>query len=202
MIGKLKGAVDSIGEEFLILDVGGVGYQVFASQKALRLLPKAGEACELLIETHVREDLIRLYGFLSEDERDLFNLLLEVQGVGARLALAILSILSPVELVSALAAGDAPTLAEAHGVGPKLASRIVNELKSKVTGLKSAVTPFHKGAKAAKEEQAFRDALAVLVKLGYKPTQAHLALLSALRKAGEGAGVEALVKVGLKELAS
>jgi holliday junction DNA helicase RuvA len=201
MIGKLKGVVDSIGEASLILDVGGVGYQVFASGSALSLMPKPGEAAELWIETHVREDQIRLYGFLSEDERDVFNLLLQVQGVGARIALAILSVLSPFELVSALAAGDSAALAEAQGVGPKLASRIANELKSKVAGLKGGVTPFRKGAKASKEEQAFRDALSALVNLGYKPTQAHLALLSALRKAGADADVEALVKAGLKELA-
>jgi len=202
MIAKLKGLVDAVGAEFLILDVGGVGYQVFASAKTLRLLPKAGEGCELLIETHVRADQIRLYGFLSEEERDLFNLLLDVQGVGARLALALLSVLPPFELVSALAAGDTAALAEAQGVGPKLASRIVNELKSKVAGLKGAVTPFRRGAKPGPDEQAFRDALSALVNLGYKPTQAHLALLSALRRTGEGAGVEALVKAGLKELAS
>ena len=202
MIGKLKGVVDSIGETSFILDVGGVGYQVFASATALRRLPKPGAPAELLIETHVREDQIRLYGFLAEDERDLFNLLLGVPGVGARLVLAILSVLPPFELLSALAAGDTAALVEAQGVGPKLASRIVNELKSKVAGLKGAVTPFRKGAKGAKEEQAFRDALSALVNLGYKPTQAHLALLAASRRAGEGAGVAALVKAGLKELAS
>lgn len=202
MIGKLKGVVDTVGDDFMILDVGGVGYKIFTSKKALQDIPTTGEACELLIETHMREDQIRLYGFLAENEREIFNLLLNVQGVGTRLALAILSTFSSRDVVSLLSAGDTTALAKAQGVGSKLASRIVNELKTKIVGLKQVKSSLQPGVKDEKEEQAFRDALSALINLGYKPTQAHLALLSALRKSDSAIDVESLVRAGLRELAT
>lgn len=198
MIGKLKGVVDAIGPEWMIVDVAGVGYKVFASAKTLRTMPAEGETVELMIETHVREDHIHLYGFLSADEQDMFNLLLEVQGVGTRVALAILTVLAPFELQAALASGDTGAISQAQGVGPKLAARIINELKSRL-GEPLAAAPGKKGEPTPRDA-TFRDALSALVHLGYKPSQAHMALLAAARKAGEGANVEALVKAGLKEL--
>lgn len=202
MIGKLKGVVDATNDDFMILDVGGVGYKVFTSKKTLQNIPAPGETCELLIETHMREDQIRLYGFLMEDEQEIFNLLLNVQGVGARLALAVLSAFTSRDVVSMLSAEDTVALARAQGVGPKLASRIINELKTKIAGLKQTKPSVRLGVKNGKEEQAFRDALSALVNLGYKPTQAHLALLNALRKSDHAVDVETLVRAGLRELAT
>ena len=135
MIAKLAGIVDQVGEDGAVIDVGGVGYLAFCSTRTLGQLPPAGEPVRLLIETHVREDHIHLYGFVDAAERDWFRLLTTVQGVGARLALAILSALTPEELGLAIVAQDNAVLARAEGVGPKLAARIVNELKDKVGGL-------------------------------------------------------------------
>ena len=197
MIAKLKGIVDTIGPEWAIVDVGGVGYLVQASGRTLRHMPAEGEPVEVLIETHVREDHIQLYGFLAQAEIDMFRLLLSVQGVGTRVALAILSVLEPAALESALAAGDKAAVSEAQGVGPKLAGRIVNELKDKVAGV-AAEMP----ARLVKTGEAdhFQDAVSALVQLGYKPAQAHTALLAASRKINGGGDVSALVKEGLKEL--
>src|SRR5215204_3627994 len=134
MIGKLKGTVDSYGEDFVILDVHGVGYVVHCSSRTLQNLPSAGEAAQLSIETHVREDMIRLYGFGSEAEREWFRRLQTVQGVGARVALGILSVLDPAALATAIATGDKGAISRGPGVGPKLAARIVTELKDKAPG--------------------------------------------------------------------
>ena len=128
MIGKLKGVIDSYGEDFIILDVNGVGYVVQCSVRTLQNLPRAGEAASLSIETQVREDAIRLFGFVSDSERDWFRLLQSVQGVGAKVALAILGVLSPSELATALGTQDKAMVGRAPGVGPKLAARIVSEL--------------------------------------------------------------------------
>ncbi len=140
MIGKLKGVVDSLHEDHVILDVHGVGYVVACSTRTLQKLPRAGEAAVLAIETQVREDAIRLFGFLSDSERDWFRLLQNVQGVGSKVALAILSILPPAELSAAIALQDKVAVSRAPGVGPKLAARIVAELKDKA-GAFSTVDP-------------------------------------------------------------
>ena len=135
MIGKLKGVVDEVGEEELILDVGGVGYLVAASARTLRALPAVGQAAALFIETHVREDAIRLYGFLTASERDWFRLLQSVQGVGAKVALGVLGTLTGDAISAAIAHQDKAAMALAPGVGPKLAARIVHELKDKAPAL-------------------------------------------------------------------
>src|SRR6516165_583411 len=169
MIGKLKGVVDSVDEEALILDVNGVGYLVSASARTLRALPAAGEAAELMIETHVREDAIRLYGFLTAAERDWFRLLQSVQGVGAKVALGILGALSADALSTAIARQDKAMMARAPGVGPKLAARLVLELKDKAPQL--GTVDF--GAASAKIEgvaglpKTAEDAILALVGLGY-----------------------------------
>ena len=199
MIAKLKGILDTVAADWLIVDVGGVGYQVQASGKTLSSLPAEGEAIELLIETHVREDHIHLYGFLSQGEIDMFRLLLSVQGVGTRVALAIMSVMDPGALQVALASADKAAVSEAQGVGPKLAARIVNELKDKVGHLAGEIPArLVKGGEAGADD--FQDAVSALVQLGYKPSQAHTALLAASRKMNGGGDVSALVKQGLREL--
>jgi Holliday junction DNA helicase RuvA len=203
MIGKLKGAVDSMEEESLILDVNGVGYLVSASARTLRALPAAGEPAELLIETHVREDAIRLYGFLTAAERDWFRLLQSVQGVGAKVALGILGALSAEALSAAIARQDKAMMARAPGVGPKLAARLVLELKDKAPSL--AVAAFaHPEAtfeRAPKLAKAAEDAILALVGLGYAQPQAAAAMARISAQLGPEAETAALVRAGLKELA-
>lgn len=205
MIGKLKGLIDSYGEDFVILDVNGVGYVVQCSSRTLQKLPQAGEAASLAIETQVREDAIRLFGFTSDAERDWFRLLQSVQGVGAKVALAILGILSPAELVTAVGTQDKAAVSRAPGVGPKLAARIVAEMKDKVPVL-SAVDPVV--AKLAGEDEAkgapkpVQDAISALVNLGYGRPQAAAAVAASVKALGESADTSALIRRGLKELAS
>ena len=203
MIGKLKGAVDSVEEESLILDVNGVGYLVSASARTLRALPVAGEPTELLIETHVREDAIRLYGFLTAAERDWFRLLQSVQGVGAKVALGILGALSAEALSAAIARQDKAMMARAPGVGPKLAARLVLELKDKAPAL--AVADFaHMESgleRAPRLAKAAEDAVLALVGLGYAQTQAAAAVARISAKLGPQAETAALIRAGLKELA-
>ena len=203
MIGKLKGAVDSVDEEALILDVNGVGYLVSASARTLRALPAAGEPAELLIETHVREDAIRLYGFLTAAERDWFRLLQSVQGVGAKVALGILGALSAEALGAAIARQDKAMMARAPGVGPKLAARLVLELKDKVPAL--AVADFaHMESgleRAPRLAKAAEDAVLALVGLGYGQPQAAAAVARISAKLGPQAETAALIRAGLKELA-
>jgi len=198
MIAKLKGLVDTIMDGAMIIDVGGVGYLVFASGHTLRHVPGEGEAVEVLIETHVREDHIHLFGFLTSDELEMFRLLTSVQGVGAKVALAILSALDPQKVQAALISGDKAAITAAQGVGPKLAARILNELKDKVGAFGEGIPMAARGG--VQGDETFQDALSALVSLGYKPSQAHPALLAATQKAGEGADVSALIKAGLKEL--
>ena len=204
MIGKLKGVVDSYGEDFVILDVGGVGYVVHCSSRTLQNLPAAGEAATLSIETHVREDMIRLYGFRSDAEREWFRLLQTVQGVGAKVALAILSVLDPGALGTAVAMGDKGAVARAPGVGPKLAARIVAELKDKAPAF-GVVDPIVASLAGAVEDkrapQPVADAVSALVNLGYGQPQASAAIAAALRQAGEEAATATLIRLGLKELA-
>lgn len=203
MIAKLSGLLDSVAETACIVDVGGVGYQVFCSARTLRALPRPGEAIRLHIETQVREDHIHLFGFASDSERGWFNLLQTVQGVGARVALAILSALSPDELIGAIASGDKATLNRCDGVGPKLAARLITELKDKVGGIAFAAPAPASGAAAAEGSAngAIADALSALVNLGYKRAEAFGAVTTAARSLGDKAQVSDLIRAGLKELA-
>lgn len=204
MIGKLKGVVDTVAEDHLILDVHGVGYLVHCSARTLRDLPRMGEATSLVIETHVREDMIRLYGFGSEAERDWFRLLLSVQGIGTKIALAVLSTLRPSELAQAVTLADKTTVARAPGVGPRVATRIVTELKDKVPGGLSADLGLPQLAGESVvlgEGGAVADAVSALVNLGYGAPQANVAIAAAMRAAGEDATTETLIRLGLKELA-
>jgi holliday junction DNA helicase RuvA len=203
VIGKLKGVVDSVDEETLILDVGGVGYLVSASARTLRALPSVGAKAELLIETHVREDAIRLYGFLDAQEREWFRLLQSVQGVGAKVALGILGALSADALSAAIAKQDKAMMARAPGVGPKLAARLVLELKDKVPALGAAeFADAHGDAeRAPKLSRAADDAVLALVSLGYAQPQAAAAMARISAALGREAETAALVRAGLKELA-
>lgn len=204
MIGKLKGIIDSYGEDFVILDVQGVGYVVQCSSRTLQKLPPVGEAASLSIETHVREDAIRLYGFASDGERDWFRLLQSVQGVGAKVALAILGVLSPGELATALATQDKAMVGRAPGVGPKLAQRIVSELKDKAPAFASidpTVVRLAGEDEAKTAPKPVQDAISALVNLGYGRPQAAAAVAASVKELGESAETSALIRRGLKELA-
>ena len=198
MIAKLRGILDSTGEDWAILDVGGVGYLVYCSARTLARLPEPGSAVALEIETHVREDHIHLYGFSGPSERAWFRLLTTVQGVGARVAMAVQGVLGPEELAQAVAMGDRAGLTRAPGVGPKLAQRIVAELKDKVDAI--AVQPIPVRLAAMNGDHA-TDAVSALVNLGYRRPEAVGAVSAAVRSLGAEAAVEALIKAGLKELA-
>jgi len=203
MIGKLRGIIDSYGEGAVVLDVHGVGYLVHCSARTLQALPAAGEAATLAIETWVREDQIRLYGFATDLEREWFRLLTQVQGVGAKVALAVLSSLKIAELANAIALGDKAEVARTPGVGPKLAQRIVVELKDKApayTSVDPAVVRLAGEVSERRAPQPVADAVSALVHLGYGEIQASAAIAAAVRAAGEGAATEALIRQGLKEL--
>jgi len=202
LIGKLTGIVDSTGDDWAILDVGGVGYLVFCSGRTLGLLPPPGGAATLWVETHVREDHIHLYGFAETAERDWFRLLHSVQGVGAKMALAVLSVLPPNELVRAIAAQDKASLSRASGVGPKLAGRIASELKDKAGGMALGPAEAVNGAGGAGTVEVSEDAVSALVNLGYRRAEAFAAVAKASGDLGAKASVESLIKAGLKELAS
>jgi Holliday junction DNA helicase RuvA len=204
MIGKLKGIIDSYGEDFVILDVGGVGYQVHCSARTLQSLPSPGEAATLSIETYVREDQIKLYGFATDVEREWFRLLQTVQGVGAKVALSVLGTLRASELATAIAMRDKAAVARAPGIGPKVAERIVTELKDKApkfTALDPAVIQLSGALEEKRAPQPVADAVSALVNLGYGQPQAAAAIAAAARNAGEGADTAALIRQGLKELA-
>jgi Holliday junction DNA helicase RuvA len=204
MIGKLKGIVDSYGEDNVILDVNGVGYLVHCSSRTLQALPAPGEPAVLSIETHVREDQIRLFGFLSDLEREWFRLLQTVQGVGTKVALAVLSTLDPHELASAIAMRDKAAVARTPGVGPKVAERIVTELKDKApayAGIDPAVVRLSGQVDDRRAPQPVADAVSALINLGYGQPQAAAAIAAAARAAGEGADTPRLIRLGLKELA-
>jgi Holliday junction DNA helicase RuvA len=204
MIGRLKGVIDSHGEDFVILDVNGVGYVVHCSARTLRGLPARGEGAALAIETQVREDSIKLFGFLSDAERDWFRLLQSVQGVGAKVALAVQSILGPGELATAIACQDRAAFARAPGVGPRLAARIAAELKDKapVFGAVDPSYAVNAGADAASGgNPAVTDAISALVNLGYGRSQAAVAVAASIAALGADAPAAALIKRGLKELA-
>jgi Holliday junction DNA helicase RuvA len=201
MIGKLKGIVDSHGEDFVILDVHGVGYIVHCSGRTLQKLPPPGEATTLAIETHMREDAIKLFGFLSELERDWFRLLQSVQGVGAKVALAIQTVLDVAELAFAIACQDRAAIAQAPGVGPKLAGRIVSELKDKAAVSGAAGAAATRARLDGGPPAAAQDALSALVHLGYGRPQAAAAVAASLAALGDGAPAAELILRGLKELA-
>lgn len=206
MIAKLRGILDSLVEGGAVIDVGGVGYLVFASSRTLARLGEAGGKVSVLVDTHVREDHIHLYGFADRGERDCFRLLQTVQGVGAKAALAILSALSADEVFRAIAAGDAKMLTRADGVGPKLAGRIVNELKDKAVGLSlgavAGAAAAARGRTDGGEPAEIADAISALVNLGYERGVAYGAVHEAIKKLGAAAPLDRLIAGGLRELAS
>jgi Holliday junction DNA helicase RuvA len=200
MIAKLTGLVDQIGEGHVIIDVKGVGYLVFCSNKTLNILAAAEGTVSVMIETHVREDHIHLYGFGDESERAWFNLLTTVQGVGAKVCLAILSVLSPDNLMQAIAAQDKATVTRSPGVGPKLATRIITELKDKIEGIATVsktTTLENNIALADYTSQFIDDAVSALVNLGYSKSDAFGAIHQSARKLGVDVTVEVLIKDGL-----
>ncbi len=199
MIGRLKGKIEAIGESHLILDVHGVGYEVQASARTLRAV-KTGDEAALTIDTHVREDSIKLYGFQSEVERSWFRLLQMVQGVGAKVALAVLGVLAPGDLASAIALGNWAAVEQAPGVGKKLALRIVAELKDKAPGLSMAGLRVPPGAGGAPESDAAAEAISALSNLGYNPAQASAAVAVAAKELGAGSDTAKLIRRGLREL--
>jgi Holliday junction DNA helicase RuvA len=203
MIGKLKGIIESYGEDHVIVDVGGVGYVVHCSAPTLQALPARGEPVVIAIETYVREDQIRLFGFLTDMEREWFRLLQTVQGVGTRVALSVLGTLKPAELATAVAMRDKAMVARAPGVGPKVAERIVTELRDKAPAY-AAVDPAVMRLSGAIEEHRaplpVTDAISALVNLGYGRPQAAAAIAAAVGEAGEGADTARLVRLGLREL--
>ncbi|MCZ4280815.1 Holliday junction branch migration protein RuvA [Kiloniella laminariae] len=210
MIGKLTGKVDSSGDDWVMLDVGGVGYIAFCSSRTLSALPPAGEIASLLIETHVREDHFHLFGFSSQAEKDWYRTLSTVQGVGAKMALSLLSAISPQELSLAIAAQDKTTLTRANGVGPKLAVRIITELKDKIGNLSLGATvsadeisgegkagmPLSGQSNLTVSE----DAVSALVNLGYRRSEAYSAVAKVASDKGVDADLEVLIKGGLAEL--
>ncbi|HEX9523153.1 MAG TPA: Holliday junction branch migration protein RuvA [Reyranella sp.] len=200
MIAKLKGVVDTVDADSTIVDVGGVGYLVSASSRTLRELA-AGDRVTVLVETIVREDAIALYGFLQTAERDWFRILTTVQGVGARVALSILSTLSPDEIARAIAAQDRATLSRPAGVGPKLAARLATELKDKAASF--GVAPLGKGveAPAMPAGSINEDAVSALVNLGYKRVEAFGAVARVTQRLGAEARLDAVIRAGLQELA-
>lgn len=201
MIAKLKGLLDSTGIDHAIIDVGGVGYLVGASSRTLAALGSVGEAVTIHTEMLVAADSIRLVGFARAEERDWYRLLTHVQGVGSRVALAILSALEPLELHRAVAMGDKAMIARANGVGPKLAQRIVNELKDKI-GAAPVGSPIGAGGVAVLPTGSFAaDALSALQNLGFKPYEASTAVASAEAELGDDASLDALVRLALRKAA-
>jgi Holliday junction DNA helicase RuvA len=200
VIARLRGTLDTLGEDHAVIDVGGVGYLVACPTRTLAALPRPGEAVDLLIETQVRDDSITLYGFGSGAERSWFRLLQTVQGVGARVALAILSVLGPDELARAVAAQDKAALARASGVGPRLAGRIATELHGRLTELPGPLGPSPGPAVASLGGPA-GDAVSALVHLGYGRSEAHAAVAKAAAALGAAAPLDALVRTCLQELA-
>lgn len=203
MIARLTGTIEPLADDRVVVDVGGVGYLVFCSGRTLARLPADGATVQLHIETHVREDHIHLYGFAEIGELEWFRLLTTVQGVGARVALAILTVLGPDELLQAVAAADKAAVSRASGVGPKLAARIVSELKDKVGGiaLGAAAAIRAAGTQAAPAADGVdQDAVSALVNLGYGRSDAFGAVVRAGGRLGQGAPLGDLIRTGLEEL--
>ncbi len=202
MIARLKGVVESVDEGSAVIDVNGVGYLVSASSRTLRDLV-VGEPATVLVETIVREDAIALYGFLGTAERDWFRILTTVQGVGAKVALSILSTLSPDEIARAIAAGDKASLSRPAGVGPKLAARLATELKDKAAAFGVAPAPARLAAAAAPVTggSVNEDAVSALVNLGYRRVEAFGAVARVTQRLGESAQLDQVIRAGLQELA-
>ncbi len=203
MIAKLRGRLDSTGEDWAVVDVGGVGYMLFCASRTLAALPPVGEAVEFAVETHVREDHIHLYGFSTTSDREMFRTLTTVQGVGAKVGLAILSALSAEQVAQAIAAGDQSAFKRASGVGPKLAARLVVELKDKLGAFAfktPTITPIANKAAKAAGGNVMEDAVSALVNLGYPRMDAFGAVSRAAQAAGGTAPLGALIKNSLREL--
>lgn len=201
MIARLSGIVEPLGDDRVVVDVAGVGYLVFCSSRTIGRLPGEGTPVQLHIETHVREDHIHLYGFIDTAEHEWFRLLTTVQGVGARVALAILSVMGPDDLMRAVASGDKAAVGRANGVGPKLAGRIVSELKDRAGGIAlgpAATLSTSPGQTAAAVDV---DAVSALVNLGYGRSEAFGAVARAGSRLGGGAALADLIRAGLEELA-
>ena len=205
MIGKLKGMIDGFGDDFVHIDVAGVVYEAFCSSRTLAALPRVGESSVLFVEMIVREDMIRLYGFAGEAEKAWFKILLTVQGVGARVALSVLSTLTPSELSSAIALQDKAMIGRANGVGPKLAVRVVTELKGKAPAM-GGIDAGVLGLQAALGEGVARgnatDAVSALTNLGYSSAQASAAVARVMLREGDDIATEKLIRLGLRELSS
>ncbi len=204
MIGKLKGTIEEIGEDHVLIDVHGVCYVAFCSARTLSRIGSAGEAIVLFIETYVREDQLKLFGFLSALEREWFRLLQIVQGVGSKVALAVLSTLTPGELANAIALQDKTMISRAPGVGPKVAIRILTELKNKApafAGEASATIGLKQELGEGVASGPVTDAVSALTNLGYSRDQAANAVAAALKNAGDDADSSKLIRLGLKELA-
>ncbi|CAN7274325.1 Holliday junction branch migration protein RuvA [Mesorhizobium sp. LjRoot246] len=205
MIGKLKGTLDEIDEDHCLIDIHGVSYVAYCSARTLAALPSPGEAVVLFIETYVREDMLRLYGFQSQLEREWFRLLMNnVPGVGAKVALAILSTLAPPDLANAIALRDIAMVSRAPGVGKKVAERIVTELKNKApayAGTASGTIGLKQELGDGVASAPITDAVSALVNLGYSRDTAANAVAAALKTAGEDADAPKLIRFGLKELA-
>jgi Holliday junction DNA helicase RuvA len=204
MIGKLKGRIEEIDEDSVIIDVGGVGYHVFLSTRTVASLPAKGEAAEIIVETHVREDHIHLFGFPDTFERSWFRLLMTVQGVGVKMALAILGVFSPQQLAIAIAAKDIKSLTRVSGVGPKLAERITIELKNKTGSIAAGgvVTPLKGGkAGALPAPTANEDAISALIHLGYSRADAYSAVTTAATGLEDATRIDSLIKESLRKLA-
>jgi holliday junction DNA helicase RuvA len=204
MIGKLRGVIDSYNEDSVVIDVHGVGYLVHCSVRTLQSLPAPGEAATISIETWVREDQIRLYGFATDLDREWFRILTGVQGVGAKVALAVLGTLKVADLANAIALGDKAQIARAPGVGPKLAQRLVVELKDKAPAFANvdpAVVRLQGDLAERRAPLPVSEAISALVNLCYGEIQASGAIAAAMRSAGDKATTESLIRLGLKELA-
>lgn len=203
MIARLSGILYDSGEMSCVIDVGGVGYLVFCSQRTLSEMPNNGEVINLYIETHVRDDHIHLYGFKNSAEREWFNLLISVQGVGARVALGVLGVLSADDLFKAIAAQDKTLLTQAPSIGPKLGGRICSELKERVGKMASlaVIKTSTERLIGNSENQVGQDAISALVNLGYGPSEAVTAIDNAISNLGTGADLQSIIKSGLKVLA-
>jgi Holliday junction DNA helicase RuvA len=205
MIGKLSGMIDEIGADFAVIDVGGVGYVVHCAARVLSALPQPGARATLFVETQMREDAIKLFGFTTSEEREWFRLLQTVQGVGAKVALSILSTLSVSDLARAVAFEDKAQVGRAPGVGPKLAARIVAELKDKAAAI---TAPLHvaRGEGAvigfARPQGAAAEAVSALVNLGYSQSQASQAVANVVAREGKELPLPALIREGLRALST
>lgn len=204
MIGKLSGIIDEIFESFVILDVNGVGYQVNCSPRTLARIGQKGDQASLLIDTNVREDAITLFGFADKAEQEWFRLLTSVQGVGAKAGMAILGITPPDQLGFAIASGDKAALTRADGVGPKLASRILTELKDKAGKIDLSPTASGVQIPATEQDEAGggidSDAVSALVNLGYARSDAYAAVSRAKSKSNDNESLQDLIRLALKEL--